>query len=127
MKKKIIFLLFILCLIKLYHIADRSLNFSTKLLMNSFKPYAGEESSLLNSGTDVIPIRNFFLSNNISEFKLSEEIIKNHEMYYQRIIEFSYPIKIKKNATILVAHKIGDEHSNCNLIELEYCFSFLLK
>ena len=41
MRKKIIYLLFVLCLIKLYHIADRSLKFSPNLLLSSFKKNAG--------------------------------------------------------------------------------------
>ena len=113
MRKKIIFLLFFLCLAKLYHIADRRMDFSLDLLINSFKPYSGEKSSLGIIGVDIIPIRDFFQSQNILEFKLSEEIIKKHEIVYQRIIEFSYPIKMKQNATILVALKTEQKKRNC--------------
>ena len=56
LKKKIVFLLFVLCLIKLYDIAGRSLNFSPNLLINSFKEDGGEKSSLGIIGDDVIPI-----------------------------------------------------------------------
>ena len=73
MRKKIVFLLFVLCLIKLYDIAGRSLNFSPNLLINSFKEDGGEKSSLGIIGADIIPIRDFFQSQNILEFQLSEE------------------------------------------------------
>ena len=116
MRKKIIYLLFILCLIKLYDIADRSLKFSPKLLINSFQKNAGEKSSLNFTTDDIIPIRNFFLSKDIHEFKLSEKIIKNDDVYYLALVEFNYPINVVQNASILVANRIEDEQSNCELL-----------
>ena len=102
MKKKIIYLLFVLCLIKLYHIADRSLKFSPTILINSFGKSVAERSSLNFTADDVLPIRNFLVSKNISEFKFKDGIMKNPDMTYQSIIEFTYPIKIKPYATIAV-------------------------
>jgi len=116
MNKKIIYLLFFLSLTKLYYIADKSVNFSSDLLLTSFKKNAGEKSSLKYTGIDVIPIRDFFVNNNISEFELSEEIMKNHNHYYQKIIEFTYPVKIKKKTNILVALKSEQITANCNKI-----------
>ena len=83
MKKKIFYLFFVLSLIKLYDIADRSLNFSPDILLTSFKQNAGESNSLATVSKDVIKIRNFFLKKNISEYKLSDEILQNHEGFYQ--------------------------------------------
>ena len=117
MRKKIVFLLFVLCLIKLYDIAGRSLNFSPNLLINSFKEDGGEKSSLGITADDVIPMRNFFLSKNIMEFKLSEKTKKYlPEIYYLRIMEFNYPIKVVKNTPILVAHKKEIVETNCELL-----------
>mgnify|MGYP001169272465 FL=1 len=116
MKKKIIYLLFVLCLIKLYHIADRSLKFSPNILINSFKKRVAERSSLNFTAVDVLPIRNFFVSKNIQEFKFKDGIMKNPDMSYQSIIEFAYPVKMKQNATILVSHNMDDVQSNCRLL-----------
>ena len=123
MRKKIVFLLFVLCLIKLYDIAGRSLSFSPNLLINSFKEDGGEKSSLGITADDVIPMRNFFLSKNIMEFKLSEKTKKNHEIYYLRMMEFYYPIRVVKNTPILVAHKIEDVQKNCVLLHLTQNFN----
>ena len=60
MRKKLFYLLFVLCLFKLYHIADRSLKFSPNLLINSFNQNVGEKISLGITGNDVISIKNFF-------------------------------------------------------------------
>ena len=123
MRKNIFYLLFVLCLIKLYYIADRSLQFSPNLLINSFKQNAGEKSSLGVTADDIIPIRNFFLGKNILEYKLSDEIIKNNEIYYQRIIEFTYPIKIKQKASILIANRTEDFQENCESLYLTQSFN----
>ena len=123
MKNKIFFVLLVFCLLKLYHIADRSLSFSPNLLINSFKPYSGEKSSLGIIGVDIIPIRDFFRSQDILEFQLSEEIIKKHAIFYQRIIEFSYPVKMKQNATVLIALKTEQERKNCKFLNLTKNFN----
>ena len=116
MRKKIIFLLFFLCLAKLYHIADRRANFSLNLLINSFSVNAGEQSSLGPIAGDVILIKDMFLNKDISEFILSENILKNCPRCSHRIIEFIYPIKIKQKAAFLVAHKNDEKQKNCELI-----------
>ena len=123
MRKKIVFLLFVLCLIKLYDIAGRSLNFSPNLLINSFKEDGGEKSSLGFTADDVIPIRSFFLSNNITEFKLSEKIKKNHAIYHLRMMEFNYPIKMTQKASILISHKAEDIQKNCELLNFTQTFN----
>tara|TARA_B100001123_G_C15211259_1_gene987361 strand:+ start:1090 stop:1473 length:384 start_codon:yes stop_codon:yes gene_type:complete len=116
MKKKFFYLLFIFCLVKLYHIAYISLQFSPNLLINSFNKNVGAEISLGRTGEDVIPLKKFFSNKNISEFNLSSEILKNSEIYYQRIIEFTYPIKMNQKSNILVTHKNEDKQENCNLL-----------
>ena len=123
MRNKLFYILFVLCLIKLYHIADKSLKFSPNLLINSFNQNVGEKISLGITGNDVISIKNFFLSKNISSYKLSEEIIRNHEIYYQRIIEFTYPIKMTQKASILISHKAEDIQKNCELLHLTQTFN----
>jgi len=117
MKNKIFFILFVFCLLKLYHVADRSLYFSPDLLINSFNKHAGEKESLHNLSDDVIPIRDFLKEKNISKFRLSDEILKNHENYYMRLIEFNYPIKIKDDAIIFVALKVEGEKEDCKLLK----------
>ena len=70
MRKKIILLLFLLCLVKLYHIADRRMDFSFTLLINSFNKNAGEKSSLGFLADDYISIKNIFLDKKISKYKM---------------------------------------------------------
>ena len=117
MRKKIIYLLFLLCLIKLYDIADRSLKFSPNLLINSFQENAGEKDSLNFLADDFIPIRNFFVSKNILKFKLSNGIIKNEDqLSYLNIIEFNYPIRMEQSSPILVTYTAEYVQTGCELL-----------
>ena len=86
MRKKIIFLLFFLCLAKLYHIADRRMNFSLNLLINSFSVNSGEKSSLGPIADDYISIKNIFLNKKISYFKISEYLLKDCPACSYRIV-----------------------------------------
>lgn len=116
MKNKIIYLLFILCLAKVYYIADRNLKFSPALLANSFEESSGEKSSLGLIAKDLIPTKKFFLSNKIIDFKLSDEIVHKRMEIYQRMIEYNYPIKYAKNSIIFVAHKKDSVPNNCLIL-----------
>ena len=123
MKKKFVLLFFILSLVKLYHIADRSLRFSPELLQNSFKINAGEKTSLGIIGLDVIPIRDFFDTQEISNYRLSKKIIENHQMFYQRMLEFNYPIKLNQHSNFLVSLKSEEKEQNCELLDLTKNFN----
>ena len=123
MKKKIFYLFFALSLIKLYDIADRSLHFSPNIFLKSFNLNTAENISLGVLAKDVIPIRNFFERKNISEYILSDEILKNHEGFYQRVVELNYPAKIKLNSSIVLSHKDEIVKQNCNLLHFTDSFN----
>ena len=116
MRKKIIFLLFLLCLVKLYHIADRRMGFSFSLLTNSFNKNAGEKSSLGPFADDYISIKNIFLDKKISEFKISKYLVENCPLCSYQIVEFTYPILFKQKANILIASNKESKKINCEII-----------
>ena len=116
MRKKIIFLLFLLCLVKLYHIADRRMGFSFDLLINSFNKNAGEKSSLGLFADDYISIKNIFLDKKISEFKISKYLLEDCPSCSRQIIEFTYPILFKQEANILIASNKESKKINCEVI-----------
>ena len=116
MKKKLFYFILVLCLIKLYDIAYRSLNFSPNLLINSFNHKVGEKISLGKTADDLISLKEFFLNKNVLNYKLSEEILENYEVYYQGIVEFVYPIKLEQKASTLVALKVENTQKNCELL-----------
>ena len=116
MHKKLFYLILLLCFFKLFHVAYKSVQFSPNILFNSFKRNVAEKSSLGFASNDVIPLRNFLLSKNILEYKLSEEMMRNNFPLAQRVVEFIYPIKINQNAPILVAHHTESAKENCELL-----------
>ena len=116
MKNKIIYTLFILCLVKIYYIADRNLKFSPTLLNSSFKESAGDIKSLGDAAPDVISAKKFFLKAGISNFQLSDFIIEKNQLIYQRMIEFAYPIKVKKSSSTFISHKSEKIKLNCKII-----------
>ena len=116
MKNKIIYTLFVLCLVKIYYIADKNLKFSPDLLKNTFKENAGEIISLNNAAQDVISTKKFFLEKNIYEFQLSDSIIEKNQLIYQRMVEFIYPIKLKKKSSIFISHNPENIRGNCKII-----------
>lgn len=117
MKRKIIYSLFILCLIKLYHIADRSLHFSPNLLFSSFTQNAGEKRSLGVTFNDLAPIRDFFIDKKITKFSVSNEIKNNHpEIFYLRLLQFNYPAKLNNDASIRIKLKREKSKNNCKLL-----------
>ena len=117
MHKKLFYLILLLCFFKLFHVAYKSVQFSPNILFNSFKRNVAEKSSLGFAANDVIPLRNFFLERNISEFTLSKKIIadKENNISYMSIIEFNYPIKLSENSSIFIAYKNEKVQTNCNL------------
>ena len=123
MKKYFIYFFFILCLIKLYHIADISLNFSTNLLTNSFKKNSGEEKSLNIAYDDIGSINKYLLNNNIRNFKLSEKIILDQSIFFYHLIEFNYPIIMKKKSNTLIAYKTDEVKNKCQLIHTTKIFN----
>ena len=120
MHKKLFYLILLLCFFKLFHVAYKSVQFSPNILFNSFKRNVAEKSSLGFASNDVIPLRNFFLDRNISEFTLSKKIIeeKDNNILYMSIIEFNYPIKLSENSAILIAYKNEKVETNCNLLNI---------
>ena len=117
MHKKLFYLILLLCFFKLFHVAYKSVQFSPNILFNSFKRNVAEKSSLGFASNDVIPLRNFFLDRNISEFTLSKKFVedKDNNILYMSIIEFNYPIKLSENSPIFITYKNEKVKTNCNL------------
>mgnify|MGYP006201104103 FL=1 len=116
MKNKIIFVLFLLSLIKLYHIADQRMDFSFNLLLNSFNKTAGEKSSLGTLAEDYIFIKKTFKEKKILDYKISDYIIEDCPGCSHRIVEFTYPTQFNSNATFLIASNKESVNENCKTI-----------
>ena len=104
-----LFLIVIICLIKLFHIGYYRVNFSTNLLFHSFeKDFANN----LAVTEDVLEAHKLIKKSKIPDFNLSNNL--NLSGYFrQRIVEFSYPIRFNKNSKFVIA--LPDSKLNCKI------------
>ena len=100
-RNNIIFLslIFIICLIKLFHIGYFRVNFSTNLLFNSFEKDFANNSAV---NENILEAHGLIKKSNISAFNLSNNLILSG-YFRQRIVEFSYPIRFDKSSKFIVA------------------------
>lgn len=100
-RNNIIFLslIFIICLIKLFHIGYFRVNFSTNLLFNSFEKDFANNSAV---NENILEAHGLIKKSNISTFNLSNNLILSG-YFRQRIVEFSYPIRFDKSSKFIVA------------------------
>ena len=105
-----LFLIVVICLIKLFHIGYYRINFSTNLLFHAFeKDYANN----LAVSDNVLEAQELIKKSNILDFNLSNNLNLN-SYFRQRIVEFSYPIRFNKNSKFLIA--LSDSNLNCKVI-----------
>ena len=104
-----LFLIVIICLIKLFHIGYYRINFSTNLLFHAFeKDFANNQAVSDN----VLEAYQLIRKSKISDFNLSNNLILN-DYFKQRIVEFSYPIRLNENSKFIIAP--SDLKLNCKI------------
>ena len=104
-----LFLIVVICLIKLFHIGYYRINFSTNLLFHAFeKDFANNQAVSDN----VLETYQLIKQSKIPDFNLSNNL--NLSGYFrQRIVEFSYPIRFDKNSKFVIA--LSDSRLNCKI------------
>jgi len=112
MKTKKVYSFFVLlCLIQLFYLFNHRSNFKYEVIKNPFSINSGR---LFAVSAEVIESNDMLNNFKITNFSLSEEI-KNDAYFYQRFIEFNYPIRIKSNSLykfFLINEKISE---NCTI------------
>jgi hypothetical protein len=109
--KKVYFFFVFLCLLQLFYLFYYRSNFDYEVIKNPFSVNSGR---LFAVSPEVIESNNMLNNFKIPNFSLSEEI-KNDTYFYQRFVEFNYPIRIKINSPykfFLINEKISE---NCTL------------
>ena len=90
--KEIKLLLIIIILFQLFYLGNNKVNFSFETLKNSFKPDFGSEYILRQ---DILELKLIVNEKNFKLFNISKNL-KNDNYFYQRAVEFLYPIKINE-------------------------------
>ena len=88
--KKNNFFLIIILAIQLFLIANKKLDFKFNILLNSFTKNFGSEYSLPKK---LIELKDYSIKSDFKEINLSSKL-KQNIFFYQRSVEFLFPIKI---------------------------------
>ena len=110
-QKKITFfsVVLLICLIKLFHIGYYRINFSTNLLFYTFKKDFANNQAVSDN---VLEAYQLIRKSKISNFNLSNKLYSNG-YFKQRIVEFSYPIRLDTNSQFVLA--LSDSRLTCKV------------
>lgn len=106
--KKTYFFFVILCVIQLFYLFYYRSNFKFEILKSPFSINSGR---LYSVSPEVLESNLILNNNNIPNFSLSSEI-KNDTYFYQRFVEFNYPIRMNNSSSykfFLVNEKISED------------------
>ena len=104
-----LFLIVVICLIKLFHIGYYRINFSTNLLFYTFKKDFANNQAVSDN---VLEAYQLIRKSKISDFNLSNKLYSNG-YFKQRIVEFSYPIRLDSNSKFVLA--LSHEEVSCSV------------
>ena len=104
-----LFLIVVICLIKLFHIGYYRINFSTNLLFYTFKKDFANNQAVSDN---VLEAYQLIRKSKISNFNLSNKLYLNG-YFKQRIVEFSYPIRLDTNSQFVLA--LSHEEVSCSV------------
>ena len=110
-KLKILFLA--ICVLQLFYLFHFRSGFKYEIIKNPFGINSGIDFALTPM---VIESKKILKNQKLSTFNVSE-VLRNDGYFYQRTIEFNYPIRLKRSSKsifYLLEEKMPD---NCNILE----------
>ena len=111
--KKFKFFFIILCVIQLFYIFHFRSNFKYEVMKNPFDENSGISHAL---SLEVVESKLILKKQKAIDFNLSKSL-KKDTYFYQRSIEFNYPIRINE-ASRLIFFRIDEDIPNtCKVIE----------
>ena len=114
MKSKKIKILFLtVCIFQLLYLFYFRSNFKYEVIRNPFKENSGISFAI---GPEIIESNDLLKKHKVKYFNLSKNL-KVNTYFYQRSIEFNYPIRIKENFRLTFFDHNEDIPNNCKLIE----------
>ncbi len=92
--RKIYFFFIALCVLQLFYLLYHRSDFKFDILKISFDKNSGRSYAV---SSEVIESNNILVNSKIKNFNLSKKL-KNDTYFYQRFVEFNYPIRLKNNS-----------------------------
>ena len=111
--KKIKFFFLILCVMQIFYIFYFRSDFKYEIIKNPFDENSGISYAL---SAEVIESKLILKKQKAIDFNLSESL-KNDTYFYQRSIEFNYPIRINESSKLIFFLNTEDIPSTCKVIE----------
>ena len=113
-KKAKLLLLFIIIL-QLIYIANKKVNFSFDVFINSFQPNYGAEYILAE---EILELKSITNNKEFTSFNISKKL-KNNDYFYQRSVEYLYPIRLNEQFN-KIFFSINEKIPNTCIIKKKY-------
>ena len=111
--KKFKFFFLIVCIIQLFYIFYFRSGFKYEIIKNPFNENSGINYAL---SSEVIEINDILKKHKAIDFNLSEGL-KKDTYFYQRSVEFNYPIRINETSRLIFFLNDEDIPNACEVIE----------
>jgi len=111
--KKLKILFIIICAFQLYYLFQHRSNFKYEIIKNPFHKDAGIVYALSPA---VIESKEIIKNQELLNFNLSENL-KKDTYFYQRSIEFNYPVRLNNSSQFIFYNLDEDTPNNCQVIE----------
>ena len=111
--KKIEFFFLILCVMQLFYIFYFRSDFKYEIIKNPFDENSGISYAL---SAEVIESKLILKKQKAIDFNLSKSL-KKDTYFYQRSIEFNYPIRINESSQLIFFLNDEDFPNTCKIIE----------
>ena len=111
--KKLKILFIIICAFQLYYLFQHRSNFKYEIIKNPFHKDAGIVYALSPA---VIESKEIIKNHKVLNFNLSENL-KKDTYFYQRSIEFNYPVRLNNSSQFIFYNLDEDTPNNCQVIE----------
>ena len=120
---KILIFFFIFGLLQIYYLFSKRSNFNFEILKNPLEKNSHIELALEER---IIEASQIIKNYNLKSFNLSNELSDRHSYFYQRIIEYNYPIKFdpKEEKTLFMVNENQNTCENIfkgKFVELRKC------
>ena len=112
--KKLKILFIFVCAFQLFYLFNNRSNFKIEILKDPFSKNSGIIYALTPA---VIESKNILTKYNLPDFNLSNDLKKIDIYFYQRSVEFNYPIRLKKDSKFIF-YKINENiFDSCEIVE----------
>ena len=112
--KKVKLLFLLICVLQFFYLLNFRSGFRYEILKNPFISDAGINFAVTK---EVVESGKIIEKNKLNDFNLSPGLIEN-VYFYQRFIEFNYPIRIKEKSKNIIYLKDESAPSLCKIIEV---------